>query len=162
MNAAPYWLQYHSEPVTLHSGATSNWLVDGAELFKDEHVRKAVMDLWWYSVWMYPKHDRDGCEFDLEEPRIYGIPTGGTPWAAAFAERYPGAILLNEYKDMRHKRQPTFLIDDVATTGSSFDEFPYDEPRLVVVRRLSKYPAVNVRSRWMDVFLPIDMPDDPT
>ncbi len=110
----------------------------------------------------YPTSDNNGHAFDLEEPRFYGIPNGGTPWAAAFAERYPGAVLLNQYKDMRHHDKPTFLIDDVTTTGSSFDEFPYDEPRLVVVRRLSKYPWVKVRKSWMDVFLPIDIEDDPT
>ena len=39
------WLEYHEEPVTLHSGATSHWLVDGEKLFEDEHIRQEVMKI---------------------------------------------------------------------------------------------------------------------
>ncbi len=154
------WLQHHGKTVRLHSGATSDWLVNGRELFDDPFVRQIVLDKWWYTVWMYGGRQGNH-NLDMAEPRIYGIPTGGTRWAEAFAKNYPGAVLLNQYKDMRHQNQPTFLVDDVTTTGASFDEFPYDEPRLVVVRRLSKYPAPWVTSKWMDVFLPIDKHEEP-
>ena len=142
------WLKYHEEPVTLHSGATSHWLIDGQALFDDPNVRRAVLDVWAYAIWMHSPQ--------VDKPLILGIPTGGTPWAEALAQHVPGAVLLDEYGRVL-RDTPVFLVDDVVTTGASFDEYPLG-PRLVVVRRTSKYPTVQVTAKWMDVQLPIEMP----
>ena len=145
------WLKYHEEPVTLHSGATSHWLIDGQVLFDDENIRRAVLDVWAYAIWIHSPQ--------IDEPRIFGIPTGGTPWAEALAQRVPGAILLDQYTDARWRDQPTFLVDDVVTTGKSFDDCQPGEPRLVVVRRTSKCHTVQVTAKWMEIHLPIEMPE---
>ncbi len=142
------WLEYHEKPVTLHSGATSHWLVRGDLLFNDERVRQAVLDVWWYAIFVHSPI--------VTKPRIFGIPTGGTPWAKALADHMPGgAVLLDKYVQ---SAEPTFLVDDVVTTGSSFDAYPM-EPRLVVVRRTSKYPTALVTAKWMQIHLPIEMPE---
>ena len=140
------WLEYHEEPVTLHSGDTSHWLVNGAKLFEDEHIRQAVLDVWGYAIFVHSPA--------LTAPRVFGIPSGGTPWAEALAKAVPGAVLLKEYERVE---EPTFLVDDVCTTGASFDEYP-SEPRLVVVRRSNKYATVSITASWMDVHLPIERP----
>ncbi len=137
------WLEYHEEPVTLHSGAMSHWLVRGDLLFENEHIRKTVLNCWAFAMRV--------CFPDIATPRIFGIPRGGTPWAEALAMIVEGAVLLHEYED----NEPTFLVDDVCTTGASFDEYPLG-PRLVVVRRTQKYSTVQVTARWMDVQLPIE------
>ena len=43
-------LEYHDEPVKLHSGGTSHWLVRGDLIWEDEHLRAAVLDVWQYAV----------------------------------------------------------------------------------------------------------------
>ena len=92
------WLEYHHEPVQLHSGDWSHWLVRGDIAFQDEHVREAVLDYWVkvLAAW--------------DEPfNIIGIPTGGTPWADALRER----VATDEKTWFR------VAVDDVVTTGAS-------------------------------------------
>ena len=141
------WLEYHEKPVKLHSGATSHWLIDGQALFDDPNVRRAVLDVWANAMW--------ACFPDIRTFHIFGIPRGGTPWAEALAHRVAGFVYL-EYAAAQEEGQ-VFLVDDVVTTGASFDEYPLG-PRLVVVRRTSKCPTVQVTARWMDVHLPIELP----
>ncbi len=139
------WLEYHEEPVTLHSGATSHWLVRGDLLFADEHIREIVLNCWAFAISLHSPGLRDPC--------IFGIPRGGTPWAEALAKRLPDARLLDNYTTTPH--DPVFLVDDVCTTGESFEAYPLG-PRLVVVRRTQRYSTVQVTARWMDVQLPIE------
>lgn len=138
------WLEYHEEPVTLHSGAKSHWLVDGAAMFADEHIREMVIDLWSGAMLTHTP--------GLTKPWIYGVPNGGTPWAKALAERW-GVEPRAEYQspapyNIAEDGGVTFIVDDVATTGASLD--PFKEPKLVVVRR----GPVSITARWMDVTLP--------
>lgn len=137
----PEWLTYHEEYVQLHSGDWSQWLVHGEVIYEDEDVRSAVLDTWQTAIWRYlGGQDRS--------TRIYGIPNGGTIWASALAERLGVPPMLG-YCAAEDER-PTFIVDDVATTGASRSLFP--EPALVVVRR----GPVDVLSSAMDIFcLPI-------
>ncbi len=140
------WLNYYEEPITLHSGDKSHWKIDGDELFDDEEIRGEVISYWARMITHYYKHR-------TKNPRIFGIPRGGTKWAEELARNIPGAVLLNEYEDAEYV-EPTFLIDDVATTGSSFDKYP-NEPRYVVVRRLSTGNMPHVQGAFMDIHLPL-------
>lgn len=136
----PEWLTYHEEYVQLHSGGWSQWLVHGEVIYEDEDVRSAVLDTWETAIRKYLGGD--------DQPRIYGIPRGGTIWASALAERLGVPPMLGYY--VAEDEGPTFIVDDVATTGGSRSMFP--EPALVVVRR----GPVDVISAAMDIFcLPI-------
>lgn len=121
-------LEWHDVPVKLHSGGWSNWVVDGDTLFKDEHIR----ELWVAGAKRCMKI-HSGQEA-LTRPRIYGIPHGGTKWAEALATACGvRPLLVYSVADDASGQTPTFIVDDVATTGSSLQVFP--EPSLVVVRR---------------------------
>ncbi len=140
------WLEYHEEPVKLHSGGLSHWLVRGDLLFADEHIREMVLDGWQRAMLIHTP--------GLKRPWIYGIPNGGTSWAKALAERW-GVEPRSEYESpakyiIEEDGGVTFIVDDVATTGASLD--PFDEPKLVVVRRGS----VRVTARWTDMELPVE------
>ena len=134
------WLEYHEKPVTLHSGGTSHWLVRGDILFANTHLREKVLDRWEYIVDLHRFQQQN-----LLVPLFYGIPTGGTCWAKAIAERTGGEVIL-KYKHSLFM----FVVDDVMTTGASFAPFEHDI-KLVVVKRL---PQLNSEVlAWMELYI---------
>ena len=142
----PEWLEYHETPVELHSGGWSHWLVRGDLIYKDERVRELVLDCWTYCMGIHSPEYRDPAS--PRAPRIYGVPDGGTVWAEALAHRW-GTEPLSAYS-AAEDAGPTFIVDDVATTGESLA--PYPEPRLVVVRRGSiKIMGIFWDMHWLPV-----------
>ncbi len=140
--AAASWLEYHQEPVQLHSGGWSHWLVRGDLMFANAPLREAVLDCWVEAI---RKHDQGA-----DELRIWGVPDGGTPWAKALAKRFDGKPLLGGYVQADHPLDHTYVVDDVATTGSSL--FQYNEPKLVIIRR----GPTEVLVSWADMYwLPV-------
>src|SRR3990172_7616643 len=97
MDYLQHLLEYHDEPVTLHSGGKSHWLVRGDLLFADEQLRGLVLDYWMkvLRAWSPP--------FE-----IVSVPTGGDVWAAALVERV--AALESQNPGMMPYR---VLVDDV-------------------------------------------------
>src|SRR3990167_98648 len=90
------WLEYHKDPVTLHSGGRSHWLVRGDLIFADENLRELVLDCWERTLetWSPPF-------------TIVPVPTGGDVWAAALLKRLGG---LRARPDSFHYR---VIVDDV-------------------------------------------------
>ena len=130
------WLEYHDEPVTLHSGDKSHWLVRGNLIFADLHLRAEVLNFWAD----YVKH-----RWLKENWIFYGIPRGGSDWADALGVQM-GGVILSDYEP------GAILVDDVCTTGKSFDDLDKGTTiahRLVVVRRGS----VSVGVEWMNTAL---------
>jgi len=131
------WLEYHEEPVTLHSSGKSHWLVRGDLIFQDMHLRAEVLDYWLVVLrgWRPP--------FE-----ILSVPTGGDSWAAALRTIVP----TSEEPVMAYR----VVVDDVVTTGASILADPSAHARLAVVdRRIGlqrRYPNVNA---WMHVNLPL-------
>ncbi len=134
------WLVYHQEAIQLHSGGWSHFEVRGDIMFANEPLRASVLDCWMRAIkWWYT---------DSAQPRVYGVPRGGTPWAEALAERL-GVEPLSTYQ-VADDAGPTFIVDDVTTTGKSLKSYP--EPKLVVVRR----GEVQVAACWADMmWLPV-------
>lgn len=141
-NSMTNWLEYHEEPVTLHSGGTSHWLVRGDILFANTRLREKVLDRWEYIVDLHRFQ-----QHHLLVPLFYGIPTGGTCWAKAIAKRTGGKMIL-EYTGTV---QPfMFVVDDVMTIGASFAPFEHNI-KLVVVKRL---PQLNSEVlAWMELYI---------
>lgn len=143
----PDWLEYHKEPVTLHSGGKSHWLVRGDKMFADERVRKAVLYYWEESVRSYrrPYH-------------FVSIPTGGDRWAEAIAERLSGEwSQLNAVRHVRH-HATMFTVDDVLTTGASLSAIG-SRMQLVVVDRMQRERHVPNVIAWATMHLPL-LPKD--
>lgn len=132
------WLEYHPEPVILHSGGRSHWLVRGDLIFADEHLRKAVLDYWEKTL-----------EHWLPPFTVIGIPRGGVPWAAALEDR-----LIKINGDLISSTPYKILVDDVVTTGASISD-PTAHIRLAVVDR--RYKAYNpMVSSWARIYLPLE------
>lgn len=131
------WLEYHEEPVTLHSGGKSHWLVRADLIFADEYLRREVLDYWAVVLkgWSPP--------FD-----IVSIPTGGDVWAEALKERV-GNFVRGAATTYR------VLVDDVVTTGKSMLDLN-SHIRLAVVDRRSfyNYGSLDIKS-WMKINLPL-------
>lgn len=120
------WLIYHDEPIKLHSGQLSHWLVAGDAIFDDLELRTEVLRSWQASLAAAGYLDHP----DPRRPLYFtGIPRGGVQWAKAIAEVVRGGVYVE--KPLKH---PCVVVDDVMTTGASFR--PYGlTPRLVVVDR---------------------------
>jgi orotate phosphoribosyltransferase len=135
------WLTYHAEPVTLHSGGRSHYLVDGAVLFAHEPTRELVLGHW---------------ESLLVGRRssvavIVGVPTGGTAWAEALASRVGcRAVSAGDPFDFP-QRGLVVAVDDVVTTGNSLLSVPNAHRRVAVVKRT----YLNGVSAWMTINLPL-------
>ena len=121
-------------------------MVRGDLIYKDERVRELVLDCWMHCIGVYsPEYAVFSPNL---KPRIYGVPTGGTLLAEALAHRFQTEPLLTYA--VAKDAGPTFIVDDVATTGESL--IPYPEPRLVVVRRGSiKIMGVFWDMHWLPV-----------
>ncbi|MGH6690255.1 MAG: hypothetical protein ACREF4_06215 [Gammaproteobacteria bacterium] len=141
------WLEYHIEPVTLHSGARSHWLVRSDLIFADEELREAVLQRW-----------RQLLPGDAD---LVAVPTGGVVWAEAFCERFSSC----DYKlypftpAVAHPLWPGggrlfAVVDDVATTGASLGQLPHAQRRLVVVDRTLEAPEKEILS-WARIPLPV-------
>lgn len=139
------WLEFHKDPVTLHSGGKSHWLVRSDLMFADEHLRKAVISFW-------------GLVLSRLRPRpafVLGVPRGGVPWAKALAQRIE-AIYIEPDGEIPEEGE-VVVVDDVVTTGHSLNEFRPDIPvrvSLAVVSRGSK----SVGAAWMTIHLPLVEP----
>lgn len=125
----PSWLEYHEEPVTLHSGDRSHWLVRGDLMFADERLREAVLAFWEPIVrlWSPPVE-------------IISIPTGGDAWADALRARLGDWCMAGTEMPYR------IVVDDVVTTGGSIFADGRAHMRLAVVDRRTRRegPAVSV------------------
>ncbi len=116
------WLEYHEEPVTLHSGGKSHWLVRGDLIF-DSPLRDVVLD-WWI--------ERVGAHSPASH--VIGVPRGGMPWAKALAERL--GLTWGTDDDAPYPPAPPFwVVDDVVTSGQSILAIPDAAWRLAVVDR---------------------------
>lgn len=113
------WLEYHEEPVSLHSGGWSHWLVRADLMFEDERIRNAVLECWTelLSGWRTALH-------------VVGIPTGGDKWAEALRASLPNPVGANTI---------IVLVDDVVTTGASISQDAH--VRLAVVDRRVDYKS---------------------
>ena len=135
------WLQYHDEPITLHSGQASNWFIDGDLIFDNLDLRGAVFAHWEKAL------KQSGLMYSSRGLRFYGVPTGGTKWAKAFVE-YINPEGGGGIKWMKESTPGQILIDDVATTGASIAV--HAGPKLVVVSRDSSIP---VMAAWAEINL---------
>lgn len=136
------WIEYHEEPVTLHSGGKSHWLVRGNKIFDDEQLREAVLAYWETFV------------RQMRKPyHFVSIPTGGDRWAEAIASRVEGAW--SRLHDVCHVRNGAtmFAVDDVLTTGASLSA-GHGSMQLVVVDRMQRDRHVPNVVAWATMFLP--------
>lgn len=148
------WLEYHEEPVTLHSGGRSHWLVRGDLIFADEKLRELVLDCWQYAL--------EVGGWAKTPMRVYGIPRGGSPWAEALSKRMDARLLTEvEIEAVQQAEKtteavippiPTILVDDVVTTGTSLNQIGIAGPRLAVVCRAAYIP---ITAAWAKICLPL-------
>ena len=143
------WLEYHAEPVQLHSGGWSHWLVRGDLIFEDEELRKAVIDKWRQAL---PYEDWD----------IVAIANGGTVWAEALRrDLRPDEVFVVEKHDLARaalfastEERALVVVDDVATTGSSLIcAVPRADVRLCVVDR--SMAGLKSATAWAHIPLPL-------
>jgi orotate phosphoribosyltransferase len=141
------WLEYHEEPVTLHSGGRSHWLVRGDQIFYDEKLREAVLDCWSHYIRQY------------RPPYFFwAIPTGGSFWAEAIAERFGCSWANRPGPSQIPNNATTFTVDDVLTTGSSLSDHG-STAALVVVDRDQREMYVPHVVSWAKIHLPILVED---
>ena len=117
------WLEHHKEPVTLHSGQLTHWLVRGDLLFEYEDLREEILDTWERAVRFRLNAAKDDHGWE-----IIGVPRGGLVWADALRERLgdPGELI----NPMR------IIVDDVCTTGGSLAEYAPYNIACVAVKRI--------------------------
>lgn len=130
------WLEYHEEPVRLHSGGMSHWLVRGDLIFEDERLREAVLSYWLriLRMWEPPFH-------------ILSIPTGGDCWADALRECIV-PLVSDEAPFM-------VVVDDVVTTGTSMKKTVAHQHLAVVDRRAGGTHLQPLVAAWATLQLPI-------
>lgn len=133
------WLKYFNEPIKLHSGDKSHWLVDADVLFNSPNIREEILTFWASRIPNWPVV-------------IHSIPTGGDKWANALQEKLNNRITQGNEKWI-------IIIDDVITTGKSIEE-KYNSlesgahSALVVVdRRIIKYKNIVSVGCWMRINL---------
>ena len=144
MSEHALWLEYHEQPVQLHSGGWSHWLVRSDLIFEDEDLREAVLTKWENIVRnkiSMSSRDRRGLVF-------VGIPRGGLVWAEAIAQRF------QYYTDKVDDPVDPIrvVVDDVFTTGASLQLAQTRDCALIVVDR-SRHNAV--RAAWAHIPLPL-------
>lgn len=128
------WLEYRKEPVTLHSGGRSHWLVRADLMFADEELRTAVVQRWRQ---LLPGGGAD----------IVAVPRGGLVWAEALHGNYAAFdVTVNELPVFELARlvkprenRALILLDDVVTTGASMLLLPAATHRVAVVDRRLNY-----------------------
>lgn len=132
----PDWLEYHEEPVQLHSGGWSHWLVRGDLMFANEPLREAVLSYWLDILrsWKPPL-------------RILSIPTGGDRWANALKECIE-PLVSDETPFM-------VVVDDVVTTGASMDAAVAHLHLAVVDRRVGGTRLQPHVAAWATLQLPV-------
>jgi orotate phosphoribosyltransferase len=156
------WLEYHKEPVTLHSGDKSRWLVRADLIYEDEELREAVLRHWVH--WL-------GYHAGYRE--FLGITNGGVVWAHAIAECMNGKCyeldvpqlvlyghLLRSGARDSTAQHPLVVVDDVTTTGKCLSLVPHANDYLVVVDRRLEIPGVNKVGAWAHLPLPLIEGDD--
>jgi len=146
------WLQYHPEPVTLHSGGRSHWRINADAIFHDQALRASVLRAWRKVVGYQSVHNI-----------IIAIPEGGIRWAEALASvgnlgwSSKVYVLREEWagKYMHPgKEERLIVVDDVATTGASLVALvPHADVRLCVVDR-SEHGLGTVHA-WAYIPLPL-------
>ncbi len=131
------WLEYHEEPVMLHSGSKSHWLVRADLIFADVALRTAVLDCWQRALcrWTPP--------FE-----IVSVPRGGDIWADVLRTLMP-IVPTKDLPTMPHR----VIVDDVVTTGNSISDSKAHIRLAVVDRRDHIFdPYVN---SWARIHLPL-------
>lgn len=98
------WLKYRDTKYQLTSGEQSHWYIDADVMFENEHIRDAVLAEWW----SYIRY--------LKKVLLVPVPTGGTKWASAFAEKYGFAMSSSVPTDYNGA---LVIVEDVITTGAS-------------------------------------------
>jgi hypothetical protein len=137
------WLEFHEEPVTLHSGARSHWLVRGDLIFADERLREAVLDYWGFYI------------AGLRPPYFFwAIPRGGSAWAEAIAERVGGTWANRPGPASIPNNATVLAVDDVATTGRSLLDYGASH-NLIVVDRRQRVAGVLRTWCWASLYLPL-------
>ena len=136
------FIEYHEEPVRLHSGGKSHWLVRGDHIFANERLRQEVLRWWGYYVMGFRK------------PYFFwAIPTGGSQWAEAIAE-YAGGSWANRPGPVNIRNGSTiFTVDDVLTTGASLGGGQHP---LVVVDRRGRVESLPRVCSWATIYLPVE------
>ena len=137
------WIERHKEPVQLHSGGWSHYVVRGDLLFADEELREAILLEWIAAV----GHAAGMAAQGRRGHKIIGIPTGGTIWADALRAR------LRIVQDPLHDPL-RIVVDDVYTTGASIAAAGPCDLALVVVSR-SPDPFIGVQP-WAIIPLPME------
>ncbi len=136
-------LEYHEEPVTLHSGGKSHWLVRGDLIFADEQLREVILDYWIRELKL--------CE---RRAHIIGIPRGGMVWAQALAARL--SLTWGEPDDVPYPAHQLWVVDDIVTTTASIMAVPNATHRIAVVDRGVSHKAGFYRvSAWATIPLPV-------
>lgn len=131
-------IEYHEEPVTLHSGQRSHWRINADAIFEREDLREAVLA--WAVRWA--EHEHAFSTKGRQGFKVWGIPQGGTSWAEALRDRLVSSRLDDPIR---------ILVDDVLTTGASIARHltvrNYDLV-LVVVNRNERDPSPRVHAYW--------------
>lgn len=140
------FIEYHEEPVRLHSGGYSHYLVRGDLMFQDKRLREAVLDFWISKLPYRPI-------------TLNSVPSGGTLWAEALGDR------IDTLRHQGHWPEQvvcSVVVDDVVTTGASLHNQTYQSGwrKLAVVdrrppthREIPGHP--NEIISWMQINLPI-------
>lgn len=150
------WLQYHPEPVTLHSGGRSHYVVDADAIFADEELRAAVIEAWLRVI-----------AYVAGRANIIAIPRGGLRWAeelqrqggmhwrSAILEEMPNAALARLLRVDVGEGDWLIVVDDVATTGASLRVVPEPALRLCVVDRSETKDGLAGIHHWAHIPLPL-------
>ncbi len=118
------WLTFHDEPVTLHSGNETHWLIDAKKMFDDLLLREQILNSWKSHI--LGDHGK-------KPLHVIGIPEGGMPWAKAFADKL--GVSCSRLDQPLPRDCWYILVDDVATTGKSImTQGPWFYRFLVVAR----------------------------
>ena len=100
------FLRYSETPHRLHSGGESTLLIDAHAIYACEPLREFIISTWVNELNLGKQS---------KGVTIYGVPTGGTPWAMGLSER-----LGIEWCGFKERLSGVvWVVDDVVTTGKS-------------------------------------------
>lgn len=146
------WLEYHEEPVTLHSGGRSHWLIDADMIFVNDDLRRAVIEYWCSVIGYKSVHNV-----------IVAIPEGGVKWAEELAKEqnlgWTNLVeVLRETWAGKYihagENERLIVVDDVSTTGASLVTLlPHSDVRLCVVDRSER--GLRSAGAWAHIPLPL-------